>query len=874
MYKKNQHRKKIYIQFTVLFIIMSFIVFSPFLLRGNSLIGESDSFNQTYPVFVYFGDYIREIIKGNVIQFDFRIGLGDDVISTLNWHGFGDVLQVFSAFVPVQYAETVYNLTMLFKFYLCGIAFLVYIKRYVHNLYYQLTGAVMYTFSIFALIWGLNCWMFLNPMITFPIILYGIDELIQNRRKISYLMIGALFIQAMNGFYFLYMEILLSIIYFGVVDLVRLNEKKQFLVKNMFFDGLSVMLHGLCGCCLGGVLLIPSIIGFFQSSRTGGTKVFENWWDWLLFDKPYYEESFKNLLIPSAYETCITISIIVLLGSIIYFQNKKVNKEFKFLAGGLGFLFWVPAMGSLMNGFSYSVDRWYFAVLLFFIVITLLALEQGKDIPKRQLVLFFLVGTATVLYNFALNEKNEGIFLRTGVFLIFIYMLPFVWKKNSHREKWILLYAIMTITVNGLLLFGPKILGGSGYSAGFKENNETWKEISDSTRGIEGKGVQFERYDIYDSSLAASLVMDYYGTTEYFSMLNSKVSEFYRELFISPGVRSATWILKGLDGRSELQSLLSVSYYMDFSRKEGETISSILPNEEYHSLGIVYDNWIEREEFDLLNPMEKESTLINSIVLEERPRIDISKGKPKKGNDKEIDVTIEYMNVIEKNNHLNVNENSFIRIRLLDFDDYRSVTERKKELYVKLSDFILYDEGVEDVFVGNKSLQLRNRKDDYYIGPDEFWVNISELQRDDEGFYFDIEFEDEKVFSLGKVQLFLHMIDKQAVNEREVDALKNLLIEHNSITGTIDVGKDVMLFLSVPYSVGWKAWVDEELVNVYCADISFIALEVEEGEHSVQLVYETPGLQIGIFITGFSFLVLMIITVFHIFVKKRKQECE
>lgn len=845
MYKKNQHRKKIYIQFTVLFIIMSFIVFSPFLLRGNSLIGESDSFNQTYPVFVYFGDYIREIIKGNVIQFDFRIGLGDDVISTLNWHGFGDVLQVFSAFVPVQYAETVYNLTMLFKFYLCGIAFLVYIKRYVHNLTYQLTGAFMYTFSIFALIWGLNCWMFLNPMITFPIILYGIDELIQNRRKISYLMIGALFIQAMNGFYFLYMEILLSIIYFWVVDLVRLSKKKQFLIKNMFFDGLSVMLHGLCGCCLGGVLLIPSIIGFFQSSRTGGTKVFENWWDWLLFDRPYYEESFKNLLIPSAYETCITISIIVLLGSIIYFQNKKVNKEFKFLAGGLGFLFWVPAMGSLMNGFSYSVDRWYFAVLLFFIVITLLALEQGKDIPKRQLVLFFLVGTAAVLYNFALNEKNEGIFLRTGVFLIFVYMLPFVWKKDSHREKWILLYVVMTITVNGLLLFGPKILGGSGYSAGFKENNETWKEISDSTRGIEGKGLQFERYDIYDSSLAASLVMDYYGTTEYFSMLNSKVSEFYRELFISPGVRSATWILKGLDGRSELQSLLSVSYYMDFSRKDEEIISLILPNEEYLPLGFVYDNWIARDVFDKLNPMEKESTLINSIVLEESPEGSISKGKPKKSNDKEINFTIDYIDLIKKDNQLKVNENSFIRIRLLDFDDYHLIRERKKELYIKLSDFILYNKGIEDIFVGNKSLQLRNKKDNYYIEPDDFWVNISELQQDRQGFYFDIEFEDEKVFSLGKVQLFLHTIDRKAVEEREQKILQDLTIKGNTIEGTIIGQGREMLFLSIPYSTGWKVRINNEIAKIYRADIAFMAIELKDGKQTISLTYETPGLKAG-----------------------------
>ena len=58
-----------------------------------------------------------------------------------------------------------------------------------------------------------------------------------------------------------------------------------------------------------------------------------------------------------------------------------------------------------------------------------------------------------------------------------------------------------------------------------------------------------------------------------------------------------------------------------------------------------------------------------------------------------------------------------------------------------------------------------------------------------------------------------------------------------------------VLFLSIPYSSGWKARVDGSPVKIQCANIGFMAIPLEAGEHFVELVYITPGMREGIMLS-------------------------
>lgn len=847
-------KKNVYFKYTILFLFCGSIMYIPFLVLRRSLIASWDSFNQEYPLFVYIGKYIRDCLTGTVRQFDFRIGLGDDVIAALNWHGFGDFLQVISALFPVADSELGYGLVMGLKFYLCGITFLVYAKRYLAKDSYLLSGALLYAFSVFSLVKGLEFWVFLNPIITFPLILYGIDQIRENRRRLSYLFITALFLQALSGFYFLYMEAIMAVVYFLIVHFCDGSQDRRERFRSLLPSGLAVAMQALLGIGLGAFILLPAVWGYLDSSRTGRSTIFDGIKDMLLYEHDYYLKHLRCFMVPEAWESIVTISPVVLLGLIAVFTTRKLCPHLKAICIISLIGFCLPVVGSLMNGFSYCTDRWYFGVLFFLIMTALMGIEKIRQLKKGQMLIFLLMAVALILGNIAGNSVSKGVFLRSLAFLFFIIILPIIW--NCQKKEQLLLASVCLLTVlNGWLIFGPNQIGGSGYTWGFVPMEESLTSMQESVAGID-KQDRFERLDVYQSSLATAMVMDYYGTTEYFSTLNGDVSEFYREMGISPGVRSATWILKGLDSREELLSLLSVGQYTDFEVNEEGIVPCEKTNENYLPLGFTYSEWISRENFDSFSVAQKESMILKAIVLEEplpdveETAIDISE------ENQEIGYQAEDIDIERDGNCFTTRCDSRIRITLEESAESESV-------YVQFKGFTVEDEGVHELYVGNKNLQLRSRDYVYYMGSDEFWVYVTELFEEDGVTYFDLRFPEENTFTLQDMKIYEHKVDGESVQKRGEHVLKDLVFETNSIIGKIQVDQPECLFLSIPYSTGWKAYVDGQKVDVLKANIGFVAVKIPQGEHDVRFVYETPGLRLGIIVSIIALSILILTALYE-----------
>lgn len=829
--------QKLYFKYTYLFLLCIGVIFIFFPLKRASLIGDGDSFNQLYPAFIYVGKYFRDLLQGAAPQFDFRLGLGEDVISTLSSYGLGDPLSIIGAIVPLKYSEAAYGAVMLIKYYLCGAAFITYAKRYVTTHNFLLAGALMYALSVYALFRGLGFWMFINPMIYFPLILTGIDELLRKEKRISWVLIFSLFIQTLNGFYYLYMNIILAVIYYLIMGLGDNFGKDKaywvFWLQNAVVTGIQAIL----GIGLGAVSLLPSILGYLNSSRTGRAVIFEKISDAFMFDVSFYLNNLKCLLVPGIWESIMTIPLVVLAGIIIVFTTRQVHTPFKQLTILFIILFGIPAVGSLFNGFSDSTDRWYYAVSFWGIMLSLVVMERYV-LNKKQSYLFILVSMAAVLFNLLLSGINVGSVFRSIGFGILILLLPYAW--NHKKREQLLLAAVCLMTMfNGWLVFAPHVLGGSGYTWGFEAKNTVLNSMEASKAQITvNEDKVFERFDLYDSSLAAALATDYYGTTEYFSILNSYVSEFYQALCISPGVRSATWILKGLDGRAEILSLLSVSQYMDFHTRNGEAESYVKENEAYLPLGFTYDGWISREDFDSLNAVQKQESLLHSVILD-APVENIAQTEiTGADSNRELEYFMEYENIEMGEDGFRVNTESRIRVYLAD-------AAKLENVYIQFCDFKVLTGGVHEMLVGNKNLQLRNENDPYFMGDNEFLVNVTELFEENGRKYFDIIFWEDSQFSLGEIKLYGHEINPDIVEARRANALEAVTIEKDKIRGSIELEESGLLFFSIPYSKGWRGFVDGKETEVLKANVGFLALEIGEGKHEVQLLYETPGLKAG-----------------------------
>lgn len=105
----------------------------------------------------------------------------------------------------------------------------------------------------------------------------------------------------------------------------------------------------------------------------------------------------------------------------------------------------------------------------------------------------------------------------------------------------------------------------SSSSSGFRLIGDSYTVVSDSLAAdVAGTSSEkFERIDTYDTSYDSSLLLDYYGTVAYYSVLNNNAYNFYAQFGVSLGIE-ARHVLKGLDSKRALEALLSVKYYQDY----------------------------------------------------------------------------------------------------------------------------------------------------------------------------------------------------------------------------------------------------------------------------------------------------------------------
>ena len=60
---------------------------------------------------------------------------------------------------------------------------------------------------------------------------------------------------------------------------------------------------------------------------------------------------------------------------------------------------------------------------------------------------------------------------------------------------------------------------------------------------------------------------------------------------------------------------------------------------------------------------------------------------------------------------------------------------------------------------------------------------------------------------------------------------------------------DRILFISLPYDIGWNAFIDGQKVDVLRGDIGFQAIVVPKGHHNIEMKYRTPWMGIGMIVS-------------------------
>ena len=884
-FKKKDNNKvlKYIIAYTLVFAFLFICCFAiHFIKAKKSFFRSFDGLDQHYLIFLECGKWIREIFRNIFIRHTFSIplwnngiGYGADILTT-NGAYFPDIFNWISCFFPSKYAEIGYNLMIILKIYAVGLSFsylCFYRKR---SFYSTLIGTIIYTFSGVVFIVFIESF-FINPMYILPIVIVGCDKLLKEKKSTLY--VFSLAYAFINYFYFAYMISIIVFIYCVLTFIFDKEITKN--VKNFFTLVSRVFIFSLLGVGISMIVTLPILLVMFNVGRIGLKTYIPN-----LYSVNWYKDFFSGFLTSmsmsgrDAYIGFGALSLVCII-IVFSFRKKYTKQKIEFLLETIGLC--LPIVGSMMNGFSYYANRWSFVYALTVSYMVCLAIENIKDLNKKQKK---IVVIATLVYVgiIELIFKKIEFDIILSAFYAIVIAITFYKKEDYSNNKFN--YAIIVMAIISVII-------PSYFEFDLKHNNLTKNEVEYGTaykKVMNNGGIYILnkvekdnvlRYDVGNDTRVrnASWLYGISGEDLYISIYNNNIDKFHNNIaMIGTGIPMD---YHGLHRRSEIEAIVGVNHFIikkgeeytlpygfDKIEKENEIYAVYNSN---NSVVYGFDNSISQSEYEKLNPIEKQQALMKSIVVDDK----VSKNKLEDISIENYEINYDtiYNNVQSdgKNYIVRKNENN-ISLKLNDikdgelyvyFDniDYRFKEKSFYNIGIKAYD---YKDNKYSVYT---SIYGLNYKSHMYGGKHRYLVNLGKIENTINS--LDINFEIGN-YLIDNIKVFFIPKEKIIDNINNLDRIAtNLSYKNNEFNFNINLDKEKYVFIAVPYSSGWKVKANGKDVKPIKANDAFIAIKLEKGDYKISMKYFTPGLKEGIIITIISLLIYLSINRFYI--KTRRQ---
>lgn len=110
-----------------------------------------------------------------------------------------------------------------------------------------------------------------------------------------------------------------------------------------------------------------------------------------------------------------------------------------------------------------------------------------------------------------------------------------------------------------------------------------------------------------------------------------------------------------------------------------------------------------------------------------------------------------------------------------------------------------------------------------------------------------------------------------AAAERREAAAQSFVVTKTGFYSDVALPRDNLVFYSVPYDSGWRAYVDGQPVPIERVSIGFVGIPCPAGSHRITLVYETPGLILGLYTTGGAAAALLLYLAAGLLIDRRRR---
>lgn len=821
----------------ILLMVMAILQITPF---GNKVALLWDSLLQYKD---YYG-YAWDVLHGEAgIEYSAAKSLGGEMFGIIGYY-FSSPINLLLIFIQKSQIPVFMALTIVLRTGLCGLTCCVYLN----NRFRMSSACILLLSSAYGLmeynVYYCRNLMWLDGVYCLPLVALGVWKLLNEKRP--YLLWGGITLSVISNWYTGYMVCLMSGIYFlyEYFPFVHFHpfygSRKKLIpvgyyIAVMIIAVLSSMavLLPACMALLGGK---ASDVSFSLSGE-------------IMFGIIHFLSGFDLMAPVNQIDAPVLFcGTITLFGVLYYFLNPKADKKERLWSlaflGLLSASFCVKDIYLAWTMFVESYSYYFRFAFVFAFGMAVVAgrglamvAEYGLDKWVMVKASGLLLLSGAILYSLGETSSPDWLIL-AGVFALIGCTVLFAW---SDRKSLLRRMALMTTCMFTALELGYNsyIAFSDFYAPEDQYINYTEELESDLTAMDENSGGQFYRFEKNVSYLtmigrnvatSESLLYGYNSIEHYSSAYDSAVDFFLAKMGYSDSTTGSSNVTETYWNSPILvtDSLLSIRYiawdtpcygYNLLDEEDNITLLNQLLLENEYALPLGYNVSPNMGEINYgNNPYENQQMLLSSML----------------GDNVEV-----YLNLQVDSSGIDNNIESYQFTVSKDGPVY---------LYLSGSDCAVY---VNDEYIQESCTRFEYNS--IYLGDfstgDQFSVKVEQLV------------QQEGVHTIYAAQLDTEVFT-HAIKQLQSGYQTSLIMDGNCISGLYQTDEDTTIFLSIPYETNWDAYVDGEKAEIRCLGGTFIGIDVSAGEHSVKLVYHTPGLRTGLIISVLavlSFVVLCIL---------------
>ena len=824
--------------FVISVLICAFCGVYPF---GDNCLLHIDMYHQYCP---FFTEFHEKLTEGGSLLYTWNLGLGSDFLahyayylaSPLNW-----LLVLWPKTLVIEFM----TLTIWLKIGLAGLFFFWFLKERFSLVgkdgFYQkgtaipaLVFATAYAFSGFvaAYYWDV---MWMDCVALTPLVVVGLERLVKENKPVLYYV--SLSVAILSNFYMAYILCIFLVLYFALLFL----EQNSGRIRAIF----SFAWYSLLAGGTGAVLMIPEaiVLGNSASADSGWPEQAE-WYFGML------EELSRFCVMTEPYTSTkhwpnLYCGVFALVLFVMYVLNHKIKWSQKIprvlLVVFLLISFANNYLDCFWHGFRFPNSLPGRQSFLVAFVMLMLGFEayckrKGNRISHMLVAMAVCIGILVLSAQRTPEDITESTaFLMTGIFVV-AYGLCFIISRIGTKQMVQLVkgfafgLAIGEVVLN-MAMCGFYTLNRSAYVSK-KDEYEVLLEMAEADAKEDAPEGAVTFYRVEDTERKTKNDDSLYGYasgTIFSSILNIDASHFYQRVYMEGGKNFYCY-----NGATPvISSMLSVKYMLSDNDQGANALREVRGTYNGYYL---YEN--------------KYCLPLGFVMSEEAiENWDNNQGQ----KIKQINDLTYALGAYEP---------------MLEYVEPGAVVAAGETKIIVPEDGIYY--GYYDkCSADNLTISINDGPATKYgKTTHRYLLEFGECQAGDEIKITNTKGENISFFVY---KLNLDVVD-QAYETLSQQTMTTEVFTDTYVKGQIDVTEAGRLVLAITDESGWTLYVDGKETPMQDFKETFISVHLEEGHHTIELKYMTPGLVLGAAITGVCVGLFVTTIVIRRCLKKKKEQ--